>query len=99
MSKPTGTCAVYIMANARNTVLYTGVTSDLRVRLEEHRQGKHSEAFTRRYNIGKLVYYETTPNIAAAIAREKQIKAGSRARKIALIEGLNPEWRDLAEDW
>ena len=93
------TCAIYIMSNARNTVLYTGVTSDLRIRVVEHRLESDPTVFTRRYNICKLVYYETTPNIAAAIAREKQIKAGSRAKKVALIEAMNPEWRDLAEDW
>ncbi len=93
------TCAVYILTNARNTVLYTGVTSDLTARLAEHRLKVHPSGFTARYNASKLVYYETTPNIAAAIAREKQIKAGSRAKKMALIEGLNPEWKDLAEGW
>jgi len=92
-------CAVYIMTNARNTVLYAGVTSNLRIRVAEHRLKDHPSAFTRQYNLCKLVYYETTPSIAAAIAREKQIKAGSRAKKVALIEKMNPEWRDLAEGW
>ena len=93
------TCAVYIMSNARKTVLYTGATSDLRVRVMEHRLEPDPTAFTRRYNIRTLVYYETTPNIAAATTREKQIKAGSRAKKVALIEGMNPEWKDLAANW
>ncbi len=93
------TCAVYIMSNERNTVLYTGITSDLTNRIAEHRLKVHPSAFTARYNASKLVYYETTPNIAAAIAREKQIKAGSRAKKVALIEGMNPEWTNLAEGW
>ena len=87
------------MTNARNTVLYTGVTSDLRVRVAEHRLNLYPSAFSRRYNVCKLVFYETTPSIAAAITREKQIKAGSRVKKVALIEGMNPEWRDLAEGW
>ncbi len=88
---------MYIVTNSRNTVLYTGVTSDLCLRIAEHRLKVDPSTFTGRYNASKLVYYETTPNIAAAIAREKQIKAGSRAKKVALIEGMNPEWRDLAE--
>jgi putative endonuclease len=91
--------AVYIMSNKTNRVLYTGVTSDLQVRVHEHRLKHSPGAFTARYKTTKLVYYELTDNIAAAIEREKQIKGGSRARKIALIEAVNPGWRDLAEDW
>jgi len=90
-------CAVYIMTNSRHTVLYTGVTSDLAHRVQEHKHGADPSAFSSRYNIYKLVYYETTPSIAAAIAREKVIKAGSRAKKIALIESMNPSWEELAE--
>jgi putative endonuclease len=96
---PPMNCAVYIMTNARNTVLYTGVTSDLRARVAGHRRKAHPSTFTRRYDICKVVYYETTPSMAAAIAREKQIQAGSRAKKVALIEETNPEWKDLAEGW
>ncbi len=88
---------VYIMTNPRNTVLYTGVTSDLQKRVSEHRQ-KFVEGFTKKYNITKLVYYEVFGSIVDAIRREKQIKAGSRKKKLALIGSLNPEWRDLSED-
>lgn len=85
---------VYILSNARHTVLYTGVTGDLLKRIYEHRS--HAiRGFTARYNVVQLVYYEACPEVESAIAREKQIKAGSRARKVALIEGMNPEWADL----
>ena len=80
-------------------MLYTGVTSNLTARLAEHRRKADPAAFTARYNASILVYYETTPSIVAAIAREKQIKAGSRAKKVALIEAINPEWKDLSEGW
>lgn len=89
---------VYIMTNSHNTVLYTGVTSNLIRRVEQHRSGMGS-IFTSKYRIWKLVYYEVTEDIRSAIFREKQIKAGSRARKIALINQLNPEWRDLSSDF
>jgi putative endonuclease len=92
-------CAVYIMTNDRNTVLYTGVTSDLLARSSQHALKVEPHSFTARYNARKLVWFETTPNILAAIEREKQIKAGSRAKKIALIEAMNPDWKDLAADW
>ena len=92
-------CAVYIMTNDRRTVLYTGVTSDLRARVHEHRTRRDPSSFTARYNATKLVYFELTPNVAAAIAREKQIKGGPRSRKIALIESVNPDWHDLSADW
>ena len=88
---------VYILTNRYNTVLYTGVTSDLKKRVWEHRQ-KLVEGFTKRYNVEKLVYYEAVDDIASAIAREKQIKAGSRQKKIDLVNGLNPQWRDLYEE-
>ena len=88
---------VYIMTNKHNTVLYTGVTNDLRRRAYEHRSG-HGGGFTSRYNVNKLVYYETTGSVEAAIAREKQIKAGSRQKKLDLIEGMNPEWQDLYDE-
>jgi len=88
---------VYILTNQRNTVLYTGVTGDLRARLHQHRE-KLLPGFTKRYNVSKLVYYEAGCDAAGAIAREKQIKAGSRRKKIELINQLNPEWRDLYDE-
>ena len=87
---------VYIMTNERHTVLYTGVTSDLKARVWKHRE-KTIKGFTRRYNVTKLVYYEAFDDIACAIAREKQIKGGSREKKIELINDKNPQWRDLYE--
>ena len=87
-----------MLTNARNTVLYTGVTSDLQKRIWEHKQKQDPKSFTARYNIYKLVWFETTGNIRSAIAREKQIKAGSRADKLSLIQAKNPECRDLWED-
>jgi len=89
--------AVYIMANRRNGTLYTGVTSDLVKRVSEHRQGIKS-GFTSRYGCKALVYYEVHAEMISAIAREKQIKAGSRKKKLALIEALNPDWRDPFDD-
>jgi len=88
---------VYILTNRYNTVLYTGVTSDLKKRVWEHKQ-KLVHGFTKRYNVTKLVYYEVIDDIASAIAREKQIKAGSRQKKIDLVNGLNPQWRDLYDE-
>lgn len=86
--------AVYILANRRNGTLYTGVTSNLVKRLWEHKSDL-VEGFTRRYAVHMLVYYELAETMEAAIAREKQIKAGSRAKKIQLIEAMNIEWNDL----
>jgi putative endonuclease len=88
---------VYIMTNKRNTVLYTGITNDLRRRVYEH-QAEIVESFTKRYNIHKLVYYEVSQNAESAILREKQIKGGSRAKKIELVNTMNPGWRDLYND-
>jgi putative endonuclease len=88
--------SVYIVTNQRHTVLYTGVTNDLTRRIHEHRE-KLIPGFTARYNASKLVFYETTTDVRACIAREKQIKAGSRAKKIALIHSMNPDWQDLYE--
>jgi putative endonuclease len=88
---------IYIMTNRRDGVLYTGVTSDLRRRVYEHKE-KLVAGFTARYNLDKLVYFEIAEDPGAAIAREKQIKAGPRRKKIDLIEGMNPGWRDLSED-
>jgi putative endonuclease len=88
---------VYIVANSRNGTLYTGVTSDLPKRIHEHREGV-VDGFTKRYRCKLLVWYEVHEEMETAIAREKQIKAGSRKRKLALIEALNPRWRDLFPD-
>ena len=84
------------MTCRNNTVLYTGVTRDLKKRTYEH-ISKVSEGFTKRYNLTKLVYYEVLSDPNDVIAREKQIKAGTRARKIALVSGFNPGWIDLYE--
>jgi len=91
------TYCVYILTNPRDTVLYTGVTGDLRARIHQHRE-KLLPGFSQRYNVTKLVYYEAGNDAAVAIAREKQIKAGSRQKKIDLVNKLNPRWRDLYED-
>jgi putative endonuclease len=88
---------VYILTNQRNAVLYTGVTSDLGARVHQHRE-KLLPGFTNRYNVSKLVYYEAGRDASGAIAREKQIKAGSRQKKIELINRFNPEWRDLYDE-
>ncbi len=88
---------VYIMTNAHNTVLYTGVTNDLARRVYEHKNGLGS-VFVKKYNVHKLVYYEIGNDVRATIAREKQIKGGSRKKKIDLINSLNPEWQDLYEE-
>ena len=87
---------VYILAN-RSRTLYTGVTNNLIRRIYEHKQ-KLIAGFTQKYNIDRLVYYEETSDIKAAITREKQIKGWLRAKKIALIESMNPEWKDLSVD-
>jgi len=88
---------VYIMTNSRNTVLYVGVTNDLIKRVYEHK-AKLADGFTKKYNIIKLVYYEVFEDIENAILREKQIKAGSRQKKIQLIDSTNSEWRDLYDE-
>ena len=85
---------VYILTNRHRTTLYVDVTNDLRRRVSEHR-AKLASAFTTRYNVDKLVSYEESDDVNAAIAREKQLKAGSRERKIALINDRNPDWLDL----
>ena len=86
--------AVYILTNQHHTVLYVGVTNNLKRRMREHRAGKGS-VFTSRYRIRKLVYYELTDDIRVAIEREKQLKAGPRWKKEALIDNFNPYWKDL----
>ncbi|MCL4476763.1 MAG: GIY-YIG nuclease family protein [Nitrospirae bacterium] len=82
------------MTNKNNTVLYTGITNDLRRRVYEHRE-KLVEGFTKKYNVTKLIYFEIFRDVESAILREKQIKGGSRSRKIELINDLNKGWRDL----
>ncbi|HVV42758.1 MAG TPA: GIY-YIG nuclease family protein [Nitrobacter sp.] len=89
--------AVYIMASRRNGTLYVGVTSNLVQRAYQHREGL-GPGFTKRYGCKTLVYYECHETMESAISREKQLKAGSRAKKLALIESLNPQWRDLYGD-
>ena len=89
--------AVYILANRRNGTLYTGVTANLARRVDQHRNGLNA-GFAARYGCQHLVYYELHDSMPTAIAREKQIKSGARRRKLALIEALNPEWRDLFPD-
>lgn len=88
---------VYIMTN-KSRRLYTGVTNNLERRVYEHKH-KLLPGFTSKYNITKLVFFEAGDDISVAIAREKQIKGWLRAKKIALIESMNPEWKDLSEDW
>ena len=88
---------IYIMTNKINTVLYTGISRDLIKRAYEHKQ-KMVEGFTKKYNVNKLVYYEMFDDPENAIVREKQIKAGSREKKIALIKKVNPQWKDLYDE-
>lgn len=88
---------VYILANATGT-LYTGVTNNLKRRVYEHKH-KLVEGFTKRYNVSRLVYYEETGDIKAALMREKQIKGWLRQKKIKLIKSVNPKWEDLSEGW
>ena len=85
---------VYIVTNQRNGTLYTGVTSNPPKRAFEHREGL-VKGFSKKYQCKMLVWYEVHESMYEAISREKQIKAGSRAKKLALIEGLNPDWKDL----
>ncbi|WP_200976659.1 GIY-YIG nuclease family protein [Echinicola sp. 20G] len=89
---------IYIMTNKYNNTLYVGVTSDLIKRVYEHKSGNNTKSFTSRYNLKKLVYYENFHSIEEAIAREKQIKGGSRKKKEELINSLNPDWTDLWDD-
>ena len=88
---------VYIMCNV-SEMLYTGVTGDVETRVFQHK-AKLTDGFTKRYNIHRLVYFEVFTDIRDAIAREQQIKGWLRAKKVALIETVNPEWKDLAPEW
>ena len=85
---------VYILTNVYNSVFYVGVTNNLMRRVYEHRTGIGS-VFTKKYKVCKLVYFETANNILFALRREKQLKAGSRKKKISLVRNVNPKWRDL----
>ena len=89
---------VYILANITNVAIYAGVTNDLLRRVHEHKTDADPQSFTARYGIHKLVYFEETSDVYAAISREKQLKSWSRKRKNQLIESSNPEWRDLYPD-
>ncbi len=94
--------SIYILTNKYHTVLYTGVTSDLKKRIYQHKNKEFKSSFTANYNCNKLVYFENFIRIEEAIAREKQIKGGSRKGKEELINAFNPEWKDLWEvikDW
>jgi len=84
------------MTNKTHSVLYTGVTGDLSRRVWEHKQGL-VEGFTKKYNVNKLVYVESFEYVVDAIAREKQVKTGSRKKKVSLIDSTNPQWKDLYE--
>ena len=86
-----------MMTNKNNTVIYTGVTNNLKQRVYEHKE-KLIDGFTKKYNLNKLVYFEITNDIDSAIQREKQIKAGSRQKKIDLINSINAEWKDLYDE-
>lgn len=86
---------VYITTNRPNGVLYVGVTSNLIQRIHQHKTKHFPNSFSAQYNVDQLVYFEEISSIVEAIAREKQLKAGSRAKKVALIEKENPRWRDL----
>ena len=89
---------VYMMTNRRKTVLYTGMTNSLEHRVWQHKH-KAIPGFTKQYNCDRLVYYEEYSEVDQAIAREKQLKRWSRAKKDWLVATMNPEWRDLADDW
>jgi len=90
---------VYLVCNPLNTVIYTGVTSNLPKRINQHKMKTFPNAFTAKYNCTKLVWYQELGTHDKAFKREKQIKAGSRRKKIALIEEVNPEWKDLSSEW
>ena len=87
---------MYILTNNKKNALYTGVTSNLKDRIFKHMTNKYPGSFTARYNLKRLVYFECFESIGLAIKREKQIKAGTRQRKLDLINQMNPEWNDLS---
>jgi putative endonuclease len=86
---------VYITTNKPNGVIYIGMTTELKYRIQSHKNKKYARSFSAKYNVDKLVYFEEYPSILPAREREKQLKAGSRQAKIKLIEASNPEWKDL----
>jgi len=92
------TAWIYITTNRPHGVLYTGVTSELKHRITSHKIKKYKNSFSARYNLDKLVYFEKYDSIITAREREKQIKAGSRKKKIQLIESVNPKWKDLFKE-
>ena len=92
------TCAVYIMTNYSETSLYIGVTNNLQKRIWEHKN-KVVEDYTKKYNVDRLVYYELTEDVESALNREKQLKHWHRQWKINLINEMNPEFKDLSENW
>lgn len=89
---------IYILTNKNNTTLYVGVTSHFVQRKAQHRDKVFPHSFTAKYNLNKLVYYEAFQEIGDAIGREKQLKAGSRQKKLDLINSINPEWKDLYDE-
>ncbi len=89
---------IYITTNRKDGVLYTGMTAHLKDRIESHKTKKYDNSFSARYNLNKLVYFEEFTDIEDAYRREKQIKAGSRKKKVELIESFNPEWKDLFDE-
>ncbi|MGO8823593.1 MAG: GIY-YIG nuclease family protein [Desulfomonilaceae bacterium] len=89
---------VYILTNWNNRVLYIGVTSDLTKRLNEHKN-KVVNGFTEKYNVSKLVYFQETTDVLAAITREKEIKKWRRQKKDYLVSSMNPDWKDLSDTW
>jgi len=89
---------VYLLTNWNNKVIYVGITNDLERRVYEHKE-KFVKGFTEKYNVNKLVYYEQTPDIHAALNREKEIKKWRREKKNRLVVSTNPLWRDLSEDF
>lgn len=90
---------VYILANKNNTVLYTGLTSNLLKRVAQHKTKYFKKSFTSKFNCDKLVYFESCKDSGESLVREEQLKEGSRAKKIALINKENPDWSDLSEGW
>jgi len=89
---------VYLLTNNNDNVMYIGVTNNLQRRIYEHKN-KLVKGFTEKYNVHKLVYYEETPDIRVALEREKEIKKWRREKKDGLVLSINPEWRDLSEEW
>lgn len=89
---------IYMLTNWNGKVLYTGITNDLTRRLYEH-QHELIDGFTKKYHVGKLVYFESTSDVSSAIAREKEIKGWRREKKNGLVASTNPEWKDLATNW